>query len=204
VIRLARQSIEVVATDGDHELGGADWDERLATHLAQEFVAQCPEAGDPLDDSYGAQDLITTAEETKQSLSVRDSVDTMVVMVAAARRSQSRESTSNDSRSARAHDRRDREVLEAAKAKGVEGRPGTLVGGMSKSPAVARRMAVRSTPNSPTRLVCRHGRGDVRAEASRGLRPALVDTGKIDAAGTCPSRRAATSTRRFAAPQRTA
>ena len=32
VIALAGRRIQVVATDGDHELGGADWDDRLATH----------------------------------------------------------------------------------------------------------------------------------------------------------------------------
>ena len=60
VIKLADRKIQVVATDGDHELGGADWDERLATHLSREVRRGQPRTpGDPLDDSYGAQDLIT-------------------------------------------------------------------------------------------------------------------------------------------------
>ena len=77
-----------MATDGDHELGGADWDERLATHLCAEVRrGQRPTPGDPLDDSYGAQDLITMAEEAKQSLSTRESYDAMITFNGGRRRS---------------------------------------------------------------------------------------------------------------------
>ena len=143
VIRLADKSIEVIATDGDHELGGADWDERLATYLSEQFVEQCPDAGDPLDDSYGAQDVITTAEETKQSLSMRDSVDTMVVFGGG----RASITVTRDQYEALTADRLERtieltkKVLEAAAVKGVTTMDRVLlVGGMSKSPAVARRL----------------------------------------------------------------
>ena len=79
VITLSEKSITVVATDGDHALGGADWDDRLAQFLSQKFRESAPEAGDPLDDTYGAQDLIALAEDVKQALTGRESVDALVV-----------------------------------------------------------------------------------------------------------------------------
>src|SRR5690606_23971690 len=79
VIHLADRAISVVATHGDHALGGADWDDRLANHLSERFRAECPDAEDPLDDSYGAQDLLIAAEEAKQPLSSRESTDVLVI-----------------------------------------------------------------------------------------------------------------------------
>ena len=69
----------MVAIDGDHALGGADWDDRLAQFLSQKFREAAPNATDPLDDTYGAQDLITSAEDVKQALTGRESVDALVV-----------------------------------------------------------------------------------------------------------------------------
>jgi molecular chaperone DnaK (HSP70) len=146
VIRLAERSIEVVATDGNHELGGADWDERLATHLSTKFVEQCPAAGDPLDDSYGAQDLITLAEEAKQSLSTRDSYDAMIThnggraVVGVSRAEYEALTSSLVERTLELTAR----VLETARSKGVETIDQVLlVGGMSKSPTVSRLLAER-------------------------------------------------------------
>ena len=34
VVELAERRVAVVSIDGDHELGGADWDEKLAVHLS--------------------------------------------------------------------------------------------------------------------------------------------------------------------------
>jgi len=146
VIRLAERRIEVVATDGNHELGGADWDERLATHLAAKFLEACPSAGDPLDDSYGAQDLITLAEDAKQSLSTRDSYDAMIThnggrAVVTVTRSEYEDMTA--SLLQRTLDLTDA-VLRTAADKGVTSIGQVLlVGGMSKSPAVTRRLSER-------------------------------------------------------------
>jgi molecular chaperone DnaK (HSP70) len=143
VIQLAERKIDVIATAGDHELGGADWDERLATYLAGKFVEEQPAAGDPLDDSYGAQDLITTAEETKQSLSGRESVDAFVIhnggraSITVSRAEFEELTTSLLERTIELT----RQVLDAATAKGVPAVDRVLlVGGMSKTPAVARRL----------------------------------------------------------------
>lgn len=78
VIELADRRISVLAVDGDHQLGGADWDERICLHLSRKFCAENPEAEDPLDDSSGAQALVIAAERAKRELSERDSTDVIV------------------------------------------------------------------------------------------------------------------------------
>jgi molecular chaperone DnaK len=144
VIRLSAGRIDVVATDGDHELGGADWDDRVADHLARAFVERCPDAGDPLDDSYGVQDLQNEAEQAKQSLSARESVDVLVVF-GGDRASVTVTRQEFEQLTAGLLERTidlTAKVLAAAAAKGVD-RVDTvlLVGGMAKMPAVARRLA---------------------------------------------------------------
>ncbi len=71
VVELADRRVQVVAIDGDHELGGADWDERLALHLAHRFAEASPDAEDPLDDSAGSQSLVLAAERLRRDLTDR-------------------------------------------------------------------------------------------------------------------------------------
>lgn len=47
VIRLEATEIRTLATDGDYELGGENWDERLADHLESRFRARWPDAVEP-------------------------------------------------------------------------------------------------------------------------------------------------------------
>ncbi|MGH9156026.1 MAG: Hsp70 family protein [Acidimicrobiales bacterium] len=144
IIELSDLRISVVATDGDRELGGADWDERLATELSRRFLAACPGAEDPLDDSYAAQQLLSQAEETKRALSERKAVDTLIVhddnratiTVTAAELEELTASllqrTIDLTHSALYH----------ARQRGIETIDRLLlVGGSSKMPAVARAMA---------------------------------------------------------------
>ena len=69
VIRISSDRIDVLCTDGDQELGGADWDDRLTSYLVQEFVSKANPSHDPLDDAQFMQELVLTAEEVKRSLS---------------------------------------------------------------------------------------------------------------------------------------
>ncbi|WP_300019400.1 Hsp70 family protein [Pseudonocardia sp.] len=78
VIELADRRISVLAVEGDHQLGGADWDERVALHLARRFCAENPDAEDPLDDSAGAQALVLAAERAKHQLSDVERTDVVV------------------------------------------------------------------------------------------------------------------------------
>lgn len=143
VIRLSGKLISVVATDGDHALGGADWDARIATHLAERFTEAAPGAEDPLDDSYGAQDLITSAEEVKQTLTLREEAQVLVVHGGhraniVITRSDLEELTSS---LLERTIQLTRLVLSAAAARGAERIDRVLlVGGSAKMPAVARRL----------------------------------------------------------------
>jgi molecular chaperone DnaK len=69
VIRVAADRIEVVCTDGDQELGGVDWDDRLVSYLLSEFTDRAAPSEDPTDDAQFMQDLRERAEEVKRHLS---------------------------------------------------------------------------------------------------------------------------------------
>ncbi|MEH0932251.1 Hsp70 family protein [Micromonospora sp. CPCC 205558] len=69
VIRIGADAVEVLCTDGDQQLGGADWDARLVRYLVDEFVARAQPAEDPALDEEFMQDLALTAEEVKRQLS---------------------------------------------------------------------------------------------------------------------------------------
>jgi molecular chaperone DnaK len=68
VIRLDGDDVRVVCTDGDSQLGGADWDAKISDFLLQGFTAQYPEL-DPGGDEQFMQDLATSAEQLKKALS---------------------------------------------------------------------------------------------------------------------------------------
>jgi molecular chaperone DnaK len=68
VIRLEGADVQVVCTDGDHQLGGADWDSRVVDYLLEQFVAAHPHL-DPSGDELFLQDLSIAAEQLKRALS---------------------------------------------------------------------------------------------------------------------------------------
>jgi molecular chaperone DnaK len=61
--------MRTVATDGDHQLGGKDWDDRLIAYAAEEFKRKF--ASDPQDDAMAYQDLQQRAIQAKEALSLR-------------------------------------------------------------------------------------------------------------------------------------
>jgi molecular chaperone DnaK len=79
IIHLTGDEIKVIVTDGDHMLGGVNWDQRMVEELARKFMASNPTASDPLDDDIGMVDLKTHAEDIKRALSGRDTVSEMVI-----------------------------------------------------------------------------------------------------------------------------
>ncbi|MEA2234658.1 MAG: hypothetical protein QOD83_4474 [Solirubrobacteraceae bacterium] len=143
IIRLEGRDIRVVATDGDHELGGANWDSELAGLLAERFLAERPEAPDPFDDVYAEADLMTQAEEVKQSLTQRDRADVMVS--SGAERASVKVTREDFEEATRSLLNRTleltRRALDAASELGTSQIDRCLlVGGSSKMPAVARRL----------------------------------------------------------------
>jgi molecular chaperone DnaK (HSP70) len=144
VIKVSRGAITVIATAGDHELGGADWDAELVRYLAEKFTEAQPDAGDPLDDVYDEQELLTAAEDAKLALSGRDSVDVLVVH--GGRRSGVTVTRAIFEEITRPLLQRTLDltgsVLAEAERRGVSAIDTCLlVGGMSKTPAVAARLA---------------------------------------------------------------
>ena len=151
VIELADRRISVLAVDGDHQLGGADWDERIALHLSRTFCAENPNAEDPLDDSAGAQEIVLAAERAKRELSDRDS--TQVVVAHAGARSTITLTRAELEEMTSALLRRTldltRSCLAAAAKRGVDRVDRTLmVGGSSRMPMVeqALRTQLKLTP----------------------------------------------------------
>ena len=71
VARINPDGVEVLATAGDHDLGGKNWDDRVATYLAERFEAST--GVDPLDDPVMLNEILTLAEQAKWTLSDRAS-----------------------------------------------------------------------------------------------------------------------------------
>lgn len=67
LIDLGAEDIRVLATDGDHELGGKDWDDRLANYVAGLFYDA--HGVQPLDDRESYSDVLVAAEQAKINLS---------------------------------------------------------------------------------------------------------------------------------------
>ncbi|MBF0224971.1 MAG: Hsp70 family protein [Desulfobacterales bacterium] len=72
LIEIQPDSIEVICTGGDHNLGGKDWDDRIVASFVQEFQRLTNTDEDILDDPDTCQDLQLSAEKSKKVLSQRD------------------------------------------------------------------------------------------------------------------------------------
>ena len=77
VMRISGNTISMLATDGDVQLGGKDWDERLINFVSEKFMDQCGE--DPREDPDALQALYTQVEQAKQRLSKLPSTRMAVV-----------------------------------------------------------------------------------------------------------------------------
>ena len=69
VARITPEDIAVLATAGDHDLGGKNWDDRIATFLAEQFAAET--GFDPLDDPVALNEVLVRSEQAKWTLSER-------------------------------------------------------------------------------------------------------------------------------------
>lgn len=70
VIEKRGNEFITLATDGDVELGGKDWDERLVNYLADKFRKEF--GADPREDPQALSYLWVSAEDAKKTLSRRD------------------------------------------------------------------------------------------------------------------------------------
>ncbi len=66
-LELGEGRIQVLASDGDHKLGGKDWDQRIVDFLASRFEDEF--GFTPLDEAEGRAEVMVAAEEAKKKLS---------------------------------------------------------------------------------------------------------------------------------------
>ena len=76
IMRISSDKIEVVCSDGDHDLGGKNWDEMLIGYLANQFVEKI--GYDIEFDEYVKQDLRLKAEKIKKQLTSRSQAGDML------------------------------------------------------------------------------------------------------------------------------
>jgi molecular chaperone DnaK len=69
IMRIEGHHIQMIATNGDHRLGGKDWDDAIVNHIASEFDTAHGE--NPLLDLQSYQDLQSRALSAKIQLSSR-------------------------------------------------------------------------------------------------------------------------------------
>jgi molecular chaperone DnaK (HSP70) len=77
LVAISPDSVQVIGTDGDHKLGGKDWDDRLVGYLAAEF--QRRHGADPSLDLEAWQELVIQAEDAKRALSTRQRVSVPIL-----------------------------------------------------------------------------------------------------------------------------
>src|SRR6185312_8076769 len=67
VIKIAGHDVQVVCTDGNHRLGGADWDDKIADFLLDRFCDENP-GSTAADSEEFLQELALAAEDIKKAL----------------------------------------------------------------------------------------------------------------------------------------
>jgi molecular chaperone DnaK (HSP70)/uncharacterized protein YegL len=77
IARISKDKIDILGSDGNHELGGKDWDDCIARYLARYFREQYDV--DLSDDEAASAALHVTAESVKKQLTSRDEVKVPIV-----------------------------------------------------------------------------------------------------------------------------
>ncbi|MBW2737706.1 MAG: Hsp70 family protein [Deltaproteobacteria bacterium] len=79
VIEVKENAITVICTGGDHQLGGRNWDEAVASYFAQCFSDETGLAAEELTENPETwQELLNSAEECKKKLSNRTTIPQQV------------------------------------------------------------------------------------------------------------------------------
>jgi molecular chaperone DnaK len=142
VVEASRDEIKAIATGGDRELGGADWDVRLKSWVLDKFREEHPDVN-PEDDTEAVGELDIKVEDAKRSLSRSQKY---TVSFTASTRRGSYEITREEYEDLTS-DLVDRTlsqtevVLDEADRKGITGLDEVImVGGMSRTPVLLRRL----------------------------------------------------------------
>ena len=73
IARINNNKIDILGSDGNHELGGKDWDDCIARFLVNEFNEKY--GVDISEDASMVNSLLVTAESVKKQLTARDTVN---------------------------------------------------------------------------------------------------------------------------------
>ena len=84
VARITPAELVILSTAGDHDLGGKNWDDRIATFLSERFAGET--GFDPLDDPVALNEVLVRSEQAKWALSERSSTK-ITLQLATERRS---------------------------------------------------------------------------------------------------------------------
>jgi len=79
IINIQNGDIVVIATDGDHFLGGRNWDELVVNFLAEAWQREVGSSDDPLSSLETLEDLFLKAQEAKHTLTQREKTDVRVI-----------------------------------------------------------------------------------------------------------------------------
>lgn len=75
LIDITSDAIDVVATGGNHKLGGFDWDGEIVKYLAEQWQSGTASSDDPLDSDETRSKLFLDAENVKRQLTGREKVE---------------------------------------------------------------------------------------------------------------------------------
>jgi len=136
IMKIGSDSIEEVCSEGDHRLGGKDWDDKLINYLKGEFVSHI---GIDIDFSADEDYLLRQAAEdakkrltSKSETQVRVTTDNATEVIAVTRETFNE---LTESLLERTFDITDK-AIEIAKSKGVEVDEILLVGGSTRMPQI--------------------------------------------------------------------
>ena len=152
VMDIEGKEFRAVATDGDVQLGGHDWDLRLADHVSEKFLSQ--HGFDPRNDADTLGRLLANCMAAKETLSVREKTSINCLHGSHAirievMREEFEEMTLD------LLDRTDftvRQTLKAANTKWTDIDKVLLVGGSTRMPAVAKMLTTLSGQTPDTSL----------------------------------------------------
>lgn len=69
IINIHDKAIKTIATTGDHQLGGKNWDQCLATYVCDKFMEEFDK--DPREDFDAMNELVADCEKVKKTLSAK-------------------------------------------------------------------------------------------------------------------------------------
>ncbi|MFG6384307.1 MAG: Hsp70 family protein [Lachnospiraceae bacterium] len=136
IMRISGGKIEVVCSDGNHQLGGKDWDTEVMNYLATQFCSETGFNGDF--DEYAQQDLRLKAEKAKQQLTAREEVPVMLDAVGLRARVRLSRDTFDEITQALLNESIEKTdaAIAVAESKGYKVDEILLVGGSTKMPQV--------------------------------------------------------------------